>query len=93
MSVEYHQRELAIAIDPVNLARAMPPILSLRHKRILDVGCSMVQTLIASQLPSGVTEKRFKLDVTLLLPTSSSCTPPEKTFPSRMSTSTAYFPE
>jgi|SRR6266576_3373448 len=51
MSVEYHQRELAIALDPSNPARAMPPILP-KHKRILDVGCGMGQSLLAAQLPS-----------------------------------------
>ena len=51
MSVEYHQSELAIALDPSNSARAMPPILP-RYKRILDVGCGMGQSLLAAQLPS-----------------------------------------
>jgi SAM-dependent methyltransferase len=50
--VEYHRSELAIALDRSNAARAMPPIVPARHKRILDVGCGMGQTLIASQLPS-----------------------------------------
>lgn len=40
MSVEYHQSELAIALDPSNPAKAMPPILP-KHKRILDVGCGV----------------------------------------------------
>lgn len=51
-NVEYHRSELAIALDPSNAARAMPPIVPARHKRILDVGCGMGQTLIASNLPS-----------------------------------------
>jgi SAM-dependent methyltransferase len=51
MSVEYHQRELAIALDPSNPAWAMPPILP-KYKRILDVGCGMGQSLLASQLPA-----------------------------------------
>jgi len=51
MSVEYHQSELAIALDPSNPARAMPSILP-KHKRILDVGCGMGQSLLAAQLPS-----------------------------------------
>jgi SAM-dependent methyltransferase len=54
VSTEYHLRELAIAQDPAHPARAMPPILPTRHKRILDVGCGMGQTLIAAQLPSDV---------------------------------------
>jgi ubiquinone/menaquinone biosynthesis C-methylase UbiE len=53
MSVEYHQRELAIALDPSHPARAMPPILP-QHKRILDVGCGMGQTLLAAQVLSDV---------------------------------------
>ncbi len=53
MSIEYHQSELAIALDRSNPARAMPPILS-KHKRILDVGCGMGQTLLACELPSHV---------------------------------------
>jgi ubiquinone/menaquinone biosynthesis C-methylase UbiE len=54
MSLEEHQRELQIALDPANPARAMPPILPNKHKRILDVGCGMGQTLIAAKLPDGV---------------------------------------
>src|SRR5260370_41783244 len=50
MSIEYHQSELAVALDPSNPARAMPPILP-KHKRILDVGCGMGQSLLAAQLP------------------------------------------
>lgn len=53
MSMEYHQSELAIALDPSNPARAMPRILS-KYRRILDVGCGMGQSLLASQLPSEV---------------------------------------
>jgi len=51
MSVEYHQSELAIALDSSNPARTIPPILP-KHKRILDVGCGMGQSLLAAQLPS-----------------------------------------
>jgi SAM-dependent methyltransferase len=51
--VEYHRNELAIALDRSNAARAMPPIVPARHKRILDVGCGMGQTLIASKLPGN----------------------------------------
>lgn len=54
MSIAYHQRELAIALDPQSPARTMPPILPSKHKRILDVGCGMGQTLFAAQLPSDV---------------------------------------
>lgn len=54
MSVEYHRSELAIALDPSNHARAMPPILPTKHKRILDVGCGMGQTLLAAQLPRWI---------------------------------------
>ena len=53
MSIEYHHRELAIALDPSNAARAIPQILS-KYKRILDVGCGMGQTLLAAQLQSDV---------------------------------------
>ena len=53
MSVTYHERELAIALDPSNPARAMPLILE-KHKRILDVGCGMGQSLIAARLPGDV---------------------------------------
>src|SRR6266850_4063265 len=51
MSVECHQSELAIALDLSNPAREMPPILP-KHRRILDVGCGMGQSLLAAQLPS-----------------------------------------
>ena len=54
MSLEEHKRELEIALDPSNPLRAMPPIVPARHKRILDVGCGMGQTLIAAQLPANV---------------------------------------
>src|SRR5271168_1290195 len=53
MSVEYHQSELTVAADPLNPARAMPPILQ-THKRILDVGCGMGQSLIAAKLSNDV---------------------------------------
>jgi predicted RNA methylase len=32
----------------------MPPIFPTKHKRILDVGCGMGQTLFAAQLPSDI---------------------------------------
>lgn len=50
---DYHHRELEIALDPNNPSRVMPTILK-QHKRILDVGCGMGQTLIALKLPSDV---------------------------------------
>jgi SAM-dependent methyltransferase len=53
MSIEYHHRELAIALDSSDPARAMPPILP-KYKRILDVGCGMGQSLLAAHLPSDV---------------------------------------
>jgi SAM-dependent methyltransferase len=53
MTIEYHQSELAIALDPSNPARAMPIILP-EHKRILDVGCGMGQSLLAAQLAPDV---------------------------------------
>ena len=37
MSIAYHQRELAIALDPQNPARTTPPILPGKHKPI-EVG-------------------------------------------------------
>lgn len=54
MSLEYHRRELTIALDPSNRARAMPLVLPAKHRRILDVGCGMGQTLLAAQLPGEV---------------------------------------
>lgn len=54
MSVEYHQRELQIALDPSNPARAMPSIIPAKHKRILDVGCGMGQSLLAARLPMDI---------------------------------------
>src|SRR6266404_3026997 len=62
MSVEYHQSELAIALDLSNPARAMPPILP-KHKRILDVGCGMGQSLLAAQLPSDVESYGVDCDI------------------------------
>jgi ubiquinone/menaquinone biosynthesis C-methylase UbiE len=53
MSIPYHEGELSIALDPSNPSRAMPPILA-KHKRILDVGCGMGQTLLASHLSADV---------------------------------------
>jgi|ERR1700682_2433861 len=54
MSVEYHQSELQIALDPSNPARAMPAIIPAKHKRILDIGCGMGQLLMAAGLPMDV---------------------------------------
>jgi SAM-dependent methyltransferase len=53
MSIEYHQSELAIALDLSSPSRTMPPFLP-KYKRVLDVGCGMGQTLLAAQLPGDV---------------------------------------
>jgi ubiquinone/menaquinone biosynthesis C-methylase UbiE len=49
-TLEYHRLELSIASDPLDPRRILPTISS-RHRRILDVGCGVGQTLIASNLP------------------------------------------
>jgi len=54
MSIQYHREELAIALDPSNPARLLPPIDPTRHKQILDLGCGMGQSLIAAQLPADI---------------------------------------
>jgi ubiquinone/menaquinone biosynthesis C-methylase UbiE len=54
MSLDYHRLELAIARDRNNAARVMPPISPMKHRRILDIGCGMGQTLIASDLPPSI---------------------------------------
>jgi ubiquinone/menaquinone biosynthesis C-methylase UbiE len=48
VSIVYHLRELELAQDRSKLCK-LPPILP-HYKRILDVGCGMGQTLIASNL-------------------------------------------
>ena len=53
MSLAYHEAELRIALDPTNPAHNLPPILP-HHKRILDVGCGMGQTLLAARLAPDV---------------------------------------
>lgn len=53
MSSEYHQSELAVALDPTNAARAMPTFLP-EYKRILDVGCGIGQSLIAARFPREI---------------------------------------
>ncbi len=63
MSAEYHQRELAIALDLSNPVRTMPPIVPTKHKRILDVGCGMGQSLLAAQLPSDVEANGVDCDI------------------------------
>ena len=52
MTVDYHSRELEIARDPSHPLRALPPI-SGKYGRILDVGCGIGQTLIASNIPES----------------------------------------
>jgi SAM-dependent methyltransferase len=52
--LDYHQRELSIARDPAHRNHLMPPIRA-RHRKILDIGCGMGQTLIAAGLPPGTT--------------------------------------
>jgi ubiquinone/menaquinone biosynthesis C-methylase UbiE len=61
MPIDYHFQELEIALDPFNPKRAQPPI-SPKHKRILDVGCGMGQTLLAAGLPSDVEAFGVDLD-------------------------------
>lgn len=53
MSIAYHRSELGIARDPSNPLRSLPPWQP-RHKRILDIGCGIGQTLMALNLPSDV---------------------------------------
>jgi ubiquinone/menaquinone biosynthesis C-methylase UbiE len=56
----YHLLELQIARDPSDKRWKLPPIPT-KCQSILDVGCGAGQTLIASDLPSGVL--RVGLDV------------------------------
>jgi len=53
MSIEYHHRELAIALDSSDPPGPCPQFF-LSTKRILDVGCGMGQSLLAAHLPSDV---------------------------------------
>jgi ubiquinone/menaquinone biosynthesis C-methylase UbiE len=50
---DYHRLELSIATDPSDARRVMP-IVEMRHRRILDVGCGAGQTLIGSNLSQEV---------------------------------------
>jgi ubiquinone/menaquinone biosynthesis C-methylase UbiE len=54
MTTPYHLQELAIARDPSNPRRSMPPIHA-TDRTILDVGCGAGQTLIAADLGSDRT--------------------------------------
>lgn len=47
MSLEYHQRELEIALDPSHPAHILPPPLS-GSERALDIGCGAGATLIGA---------------------------------------------
>jgi ubiquinone/menaquinone biosynthesis C-methylase UbiE len=62
---DYHLQELSIATDPRDPRRAMPPV-GPGHRRILDVGCGAGQTLIASNLESGVLAVGVDVDHTVL---------------------------
>jgi SAM-dependent methyltransferase len=52
-SVDYHLGELSIARDHSHAAHGAPTIAA-HHKKILDIGCGMGQTLIALDLPMDV---------------------------------------
>jgi SAM-dependent methyltransferase len=56
--MEYHLRELKIALDPTHPQHILPPLLPI-SARVLDVGCGAGQTLLAAY-PDQVT---FGLDV------------------------------
>ena len=58
---EYHLRELEVARDPSHPGHLMPP-LKPHHKRILDIGCGMGQTLIAADLGPDVVAYGIDLD-------------------------------
>ena len=47
--MDYHSRELAIALDPTSDAHLMPDIPN-DARYVLDVGCGAGQTLIAADL-------------------------------------------
>jgi ubiquinone/menaquinone biosynthesis C-methylase UbiE len=57
----YHLMELAIARDPADPRRRMPPIAP-HHRRVLDIGCGAGQTLIASALPPGALRVGIDID-------------------------------
>ncbi|PVE20437.1 hypothetical protein DC522_32365 [Microvirga sp. KLBC 81] len=52
-ALQYHYGELDIARDPAHPNHALPPIRS-DHRRILDIGCGMGQSLMALQLSKHV---------------------------------------
>jgi SAM-dependent methyltransferase len=52
-SLRYHESELKIQLDPQNPARVVPVILP-HHRRILDIGCGMGQTLVALNLREDI---------------------------------------
>ncbi len=65
-SRDYHLLELGIARAPNDPRHVMPQILP-RHRRILDIGCGAGQTLIASDLASGVQATGLDVDFDALL--------------------------
>lgn len=64
-SSDYHRLELSIARDP-NDARRVMPVVTARHRRILDIGCGAGQTLIGSNLGEGVFPVGLDLDIAAL---------------------------
>ncbi|WP_414475741.1 class I SAM-dependent methyltransferase [Microvirga sp. M2] len=52
-ALHYHYGEWEIARDPAHPNHALPPIRS-DHRRILDIGCGMGQSLMALQLSGAV---------------------------------------
>ena len=63
--LEYHLRELSIARDQSLPNHLMPPIKP-HHKRILDIGCGMGQTLIAANFPPEVMAYGIDHDATAI---------------------------
>jgi SAM-dependent methyltransferase len=64
-ALQYHYGELAIARDPAHPNHALPPILP-DHRRILDIGCGMGQSLMALQLSTSVEAWGVDRDVAAL---------------------------
>ena len=52
-SIKYHLTELDIALNPRHPRHSLPEIRK-EDKSILDVGCGIGQTIVASQIPEGV---------------------------------------